>query len=63
MSNGKGDKPRPLSVPIATYKENYNRIFRKKQQEEITEVEEILEQKVKENESISREEIGENGIG
>ena len=32
--NGKGDKPRPLSVPIATYKENYNRIFRKTQQEE-----------------------------
>jgi hypothetical protein len=32
--NGKGDTPRPLSVPIATYKANFDRIFRKKPEEQ-----------------------------
>lgn len=44
--NGKGDKPRPLSVPIATYKENYNRIFRKKQQEEPETLPDDIAQKI-----------------
>jgi hypothetical protein len=30
MSNGKGDTPRPLSVDIKTYKNNWERIFTKK---------------------------------
>jgi len=30
MSNGKGDTPRPLSVDIKTYKNNWERIFSKK---------------------------------
>ena len=29
--NGKGDAPRPLSVPMTTYKNNFDRIFGKKQ--------------------------------
>lgn len=44
--NGKGDKPRPLSVPIATYKENYNRIFRKTQQEEPETLPDDIAQKI-----------------
>ena len=28
--NGKGSKPRPLSVPIEVYNNNYDNIFRKK---------------------------------
>lgn len=28
--NGKGSKPRPLSVPIEVYNDNYDNIFRKK---------------------------------
>jgi hypothetical protein len=28
MSNGKGDTPRPFSVPIETYKNNFDRIFK-----------------------------------
>jgi hypothetical protein len=28
--NGKGDAPRPYSVPIETYKNNFDRIFGKK---------------------------------
>lgn len=31
MSNGKGDTPRPLSVDIKTYKNNWERIFVKKE--------------------------------
>lgn len=27
--NGKGDSPRPYSVPISTYHENYDRIFQR----------------------------------
>lgn len=27
--NGKGSKPRPLSVPYETYSDNYDNIFRK----------------------------------
>lgn len=30
MSNGKGDTPRPLSVDIKTYKNNWERIFNSK---------------------------------
>jgi hypothetical protein len=30
MSNGKGDAPRPYSVPIETYKNNFDKIFGKK---------------------------------
>jgi len=30
MSNGKGSKPRPYSVPYSQYSENWNNIFRKK---------------------------------
>lgn len=32
MSNGKGDTPRPLSVDIKTYKNNWERIFVKKEE-------------------------------
>lgn len=32
--NGKGSKPRPLSVSYKTYTENYDNIFRKKKPEE-----------------------------
>jgi len=28
--NGKGSKPRPLSVPVEVYNDNYDNIFRKK---------------------------------
>ena len=31
MSNGKGSKARPLSVPYETYADNFDSIFRKKQ--------------------------------
>lgn len=30
MSNGKGDKPRPLSVDMETYTNNWDRIFGRK---------------------------------
>ena len=75
MSNGKGDAPRPMSIDKRTFDTNWERIFQTQKkkidkqvqevQEEINRVKEMLEQKikVKENESISREEIGENGIG
>jgi hypothetical protein len=32
--NGKGSKPRPLSVSYKTYSENYDNIFGKKKPEE-----------------------------
>ena len=37
MSNGKGDKPRPLAVPYEEYADNFDNIFRKKPQPAETE--------------------------
>jgi hypothetical protein len=37
MSNGKGDKPRPLAVPYEQYADNFDNIFRKKPQPAETE--------------------------
>lgn len=44
--NGKGSKPRPLSVSYKTYSDNYENIFRKKKPEDI-------KQKPKKNENQS----------
>ncbi len=33
MSNGKGDTPRPFSVTMETYKNNFDRIFGKKEED------------------------------